>query len=97
VARAVALFAADGVYREARREPIVGRDAIAAHWERYFVQGPRWRIDVGEIIADARGERFAIPYVFAVQGPGESWQDRPGCALVRVRNNRITEWREYSG
>lgn len=85
------------MYREARHEPIVGRDAIAAHWGRYFAQGPRWRIDVGEIIADARGERFAIPYVFSVQGTNDVWQDHPGCALVHVRDQQITEWREYSG
>ena len=85
------------MYREARQEPLVGREAIATHWERFFAHGPRWRIDVGEIIADARGERFAIPYVFAVQGTDHAWQDRPGCALVHVHQGRITEWREYSG
>jgi hypothetical protein len=85
------------VYREARHGPIAGRTAIAAHWEQFFGQGPSWRIEVGEIFGDARGERFAIAYVFAVQGGDAAWQDRPGCALVHVRDGLVTEWREYSG
>lgn len=91
------MFDPQGTYREARGVPLVGRPAIAAHWERFFTHGPAWRIDVGEIFGDARGERFAIPYVFAMQGKDGAWQDRPGCALVTVKSGQITEWREYSG
>jgi hypothetical protein len=85
------------VYREARRDPIAGRAAIAVHWEQFFGHGPPWRIDVGDTFGDARGERFAIAYVFAMQAADATWQERPGCALVHVRDGLITEWREYSG
>ena len=85
------------MYREARQAPIVGRAAIAAHWTAFFTGGPPWRIDVGDIFGDAAGERFAIPYVFEVQRTDGVWQPRPGCALVRVHDDLITEWMEYSG
>lgn len=97
VAAAIARFAPDGVYHEARGTPILGRAAIAAHWTAYFTAGPPWRIDVGEIFGDPSGERFAVAYVFHIQGKDGVWQARPGCALVRVRDDAITEWREYSG
>jgi hypothetical protein len=96
VTAAAALFAPDAAYREARSRPVIGRAAIAAHWELFFTQGPPWRIAVGEIFGDARGERYAIPYVFSMEKDG-AWQDRPGCALVRVEAGLIAEWSEYSG
>ena len=49
------------------------------------------------LVTMAYDQRFAIAYVFAVQGADGVWQDRPGCALVHVRDGLITEWREYSG
>jgi hypothetical protein len=90
------MFAPGGTYREARGEALIGRSAIAAHWERFFTQGPPWRIAVGDTFGDESGERYAIPYVFSMQKDG-AWHDRPGCALVRVRDGQIIEWREYSG
>jgi ketosteroid isomerase-like protein len=96
-AAAVAWFAPDGIYREARQAPIAGRAAIAAHWTAFFTGGPPWRIEIGEIFSDAAGAHFAIPYVFEIQGKDGVWQSRPGCALVRVSAGLIAEWREYSG
>ena len=94
---AVAFFAADGVYREARRAPIVGRAAIASHWKAFFTGGPPWRIDVAEIFGNAANDRFALAYRFEMQRKDGVWDSRPGCALVKVAGELITEWREYGG
>ncbi len=74
----------DGVYQDARGAPIVGRDAIVAEWERYFRLAPAGHFTVHEIIGS--GDRFAVTY---------TWEGRPGCAIVHVRDGRIALWREY--
>lgn len=93
----MAFFASDAVYQEARHDPIVGRERIAAHWAAFFRGGPPWKLQIGEIVGDASAGRYAIAYVFHLQDEGGAWQARPGCALVHVRDDAITLWREYSG
>ncbi|MBD5636091.1 MAG: nuclear transport factor 2 family protein [Candidatus Eremiobacteraeota bacterium] len=94
--RSAAHFCVDGTYREAGREPIVGRDAIVAHFTRFFRDGPRFEFHADETIVE--GDRAAIRYRFAVTaGPGERWHEKPGCAFVTFADGTIAEWREYEG
>lgn len=92
--RACAFFALDGVYHESGREPIVGREAIFAHFQRFFRDGPPWRIEIDDVLAD--DNRAAVTYRFATKAGG-GWQERAGCALVRRVDGLIAEWREYHG
>jgi len=92
--RAAAFFALDGVYHESGREPIVGRDAIFAHFARFFRDGPAWRFDIDEILVE--GERAAVGYRFGVNRSG-AWHMSAGCALVQRENGLIGRWREYHG
>lgn len=92
---AAAHFRADGVYREAGREPIAGREAIAERWTRFFRDGPGWRFDVDALIGE--GALIAVVYRFSVKGPADAWSERAGCAVVRFEDGAIAEWREYEG
>ncbi|HTV74198.1 MAG TPA: nuclear transport factor 2 family protein [Candidatus Acidoferrales bacterium] len=93
--RAVAHFAVDGSYREAHADAIVGRDAIAAHFTRFFRDGPAWRFAPEEIIVEAN--RAAVRYGFEVEGRDGVWHERTGCAFVTFANGVIAEWREFEG
>ena len=93
--RACAFFAPDGLYHEAGREPILGRDAIFAHFQRFFRDGPPWRFEVDEILAE--GDRAAVGFHFSIKGAAGDWRERAGCALVRRSGGLITQWREYQG
>ena len=93
--RASAFFAPEATYHESGREPLVGRDAIFAQFQRFFRDGPAWRFDVEEIIAE--DDCAAIAYRFAVKGPAGDWQERAGCALLRREAGLIVQWREYHG
>ncbi len=90
-------FAADGVYREARKPPARGREAIAAEFARFAAAGVPFRFAVDDVIED--GSRACIAYRFAVPGgEGGAWRERAGCATVRLdERDQIAEWREYEG
>ena len=92
---AAASFSPQGIYREAGREPIVGRDAVAEHWIRFFRDGPVWLFEVDAIIGE--GDLLAVVYRFSVKGPANAWSERAGCAVVRFERSAIVEWREYEG
>jgi predicted SnoaL-like aldol condensation-catalyzing enzyme len=94
--RAAAHFTLDGRFGEAGREALAGRDALVAHFTRFFRDGPRWRFDVDDLIID--GERACVVYRFAVEGTGSIWRERAGCAVVLFDpSGAIAEWREYEG
>jgi uncharacterized protein (TIGR02246 family) len=94
--RAAAYFAEDGQYGEARRAPLVGRDALVEHFTRFFRDGPAWRFEVDEVLVD--GTRACVSYRFAVEGAGGIWRERAGCALVKFDpHGAIAAWREYEG
>ena len=93
--RSAAHFALDGTYREAGRLPISGREAIVAHFTTFFRDGPRWEFSVDETLVE--GNRAAVRYRFAIQGPDGSWRERGGCAFVGFVDGTIVEWREYEG
>jgi predicted SnoaL-like aldol condensation-catalyzing enzyme len=94
--RAAAHFVIDGRYGEAGAEPLVGRDALVAHFTRFFRDGPRWRFDIDDIIIEA--DRACVVYRFAVEGTGVAWRERAGCAIVTFEaSGAISGWREYEG
>ena len=92
--RAAAFFALDGVYHESGGEPIVGREAIFAHFARFFRDGPAWRFEIDEVIVEE--ERAAVCYRFGVNRNG-TWSMSGGCAMVHGENSLIKQWREYRG
>ena len=94
---AAAWFAEDATYREARKPPLRGRDAIAAQFERFGATGAPFRFEVDDVIGN--GDRACVVYRFAVPGgEGEPWRERAGCATVQFdEHGRIAAWREYEG
>ncbi|HET9029048.1 MAG TPA: nuclear transport factor 2 family protein [Candidatus Aquilonibacter sp.] len=92
--RASAFFATGGSYHESGALPVVGREAIAEYFARFFRDGPAWRFDVLDIIVD--GDRAAVEYRFFLHRQG-AWESREGCALVRREGGSIAQWREYHG
>ncbi|GAC1395376.1 MAG: hypothetical protein NVS2B8_06540 [Vulcanimicrobiaceae bacterium] len=93
--RSGAHFAADGTYREARCEPIVGREAIVAYFTRFFRDGPRFEFFVDDMVVE--DNRAAVRYRFAIAAVGGTWTERFGCAFVTFADGTIAEWREYEG
>ena len=93
--RSAAHFAADGVYCESGREPIVGRAAIVEHFTRFFRDGPRFEFHPDDTVVE--GDRAAVRYRFSLAGPGDRWRETHGCAFVVFSNGTIAEWREYGG
>jgi ketosteroid isomerase-like protein len=97
LARASECFAQDGVYREARREPLHGRASIAQHFARFAASGGAWQFLVDDVIATS--DRACVVYRFILaEGQGEPRRERAGCALVHLDAcGQIAEWREYEG
>lgn len=93
--RSGAHFGIAATYREARHEPIVGRDAIVSHFTKFFRDGPRYEFTVDETVVEE--DRAAVRYRFAVVGIDGTWHERPGCAFVTFVDGTIVEWREYEG
>ena len=93
--RSAAHFALDGIYREAGREPIAGRDAIVAHFTRFFRDGPRFTFTPDATIVE--GDRAAVRYRFAIDDGNDTWREKHGCAFVVFSDGTIAEWREYGG
>jgi len=92
--RASAFFAPEGIYHESGAEAVVGREAIAAYFTRFFRDGPRWSLDILEVLVD--GDRAAVAYTFRTHRDG-TWRAREGCALVRREGGLLVQWREYHG
>lgn len=93
--RSAACFAEDAVYRESDGNAIVGREAILAHFARFFRNGPPWRFEVDDVLLD--GDRAAVTFRFAVKGAGPGWSERGGCAVVRFDGGSVRLWHEYRG
>lgn len=96
-AGAAAYFADDGIFHEAKKEPVVGRDTIAAHWKPFFHGGPEWRMTVHDLFGDPASETFAVSYTWEIKLGDGTWTGSPGCAIVQTRAGKISEWREYKG
>jgi hypothetical protein len=97
VAGAAAFFSPHATYREARGEPIGGRDAIAAWFDGFAASTMTWHFAVDHVIRD--GARACVVYRFTVfGGEGQSARERAGCAIVRLdEGGLIADWREYEG
>jgi len=93
--RAAACFAPGATYREADGRELLGREALAQHFARFFREGPPWRFDVEEVLVE--GERAAVAYRFGIRNDEQQWYDRAGCALVRFEGGLVQSWREYHG
>jgi len=93
--RSAAHFGIDAVYRESGHEPHVGRDAILAHFTRFFRDGPQWEFRVDEVIVER--DLAAVRYRFAMMSWGAERVEHEGCAFVTFRDGTIAEWREYHG
>jgi uncharacterized protein (TIGR02246 family) len=94
--RAAAHFAPDGRYGEAGSAPLAGRDALVAHFTRFFRDGPRWRFDIDDVIVGE--DRACVAYRFALEGSGAAWRERAGCAIVSFdASGAVIAWREYEG
>jgi uncharacterized protein (TIGR02246 family) len=93
--RSVALFAPAAVYREARHDPLTGREAILSHFTKFFRDGPRFEFEAQEIIVE--GDRAAVLFLFTTISGIGTRAEREGCALVAFHDGTITEWREYGG
>ncbi len=96
-ADALASFADNATYAEARKEAIRGRWAIAAEFARFAATGVPFRFTCDDVIAGE--DRACVVYRFAVaKGEGGVWRERAGCAIVRFdERGQIEEWREYEG
>ena len=88
-----AYFTADGIFHEAKKEPVRGRDAIAAHWAPFFHGGPEWRMTVHDLFGE--NERYAVVYTWEIKLKDGTWTGSPGVAIVQTRAGKIAEWREY--
>ena len=97
LAAAARCFSTGATYREAHKEAIHGRDAIAAHFARFAASAGRWTFAVDELIRDE--DRACVVYRFQPRGgEGEPQRERAGCATVRLdERGTIAEWREYEG
>ena len=93
--RAVAYFAPDATYSEARGERIVGRERLTERFTRFFRDGPPWRFEVDDVIVER--DRAAVRYRFGIRKGDGRWDERPGCALVAFDGGLVNEWREYEG
>ena len=93
--RASAHFTADATYQEAKHEAVVGREAIVAHFVRFFRDGPQFEFNVDDVIIE--GDKAAVGYRFRIEAFGATWIEKPGCALVRFNEGAIAEWREFEG
>ena len=93
--RAAAFFTAGGVYRDPRHEPVVGREALVAHFTRFFRDGPPWRFEVDDLIVE--GRRAAVRYRFRVQSSDGDWREHPGCAFVETEGGALLSWQEFDG
>lgn len=92
--RASAFFAPEGEYVESGAS-ILGREAILAHFRRFFRDGPSWHFEADEIVTE--GDRAALAFRFSIKGAEGAWSERAGCALVHRRDGLIVQWREYDG
>lgn len=82
--RSSAFFSPEGAFAEAGHEPIVGREAIVAHFAKFFRDGPIFTLVVNDMVVE--GNRCAVFYRF---------NQKDGVALVEVTNGLVSLWREF--
>ena len=80
------------MFAEAGHEPVVGREAIVAHFTRFFRDGPVFRLIVKDSVVE--DHRCAVFYTFELQ-KNDAWVKKDGVAMVHVENGLVSLWKEF--
>ncbi|MDZ7670979.1 MAG: SgcJ/EcaC family oxidoreductase [Gammaproteobacteria bacterium] len=92
VDRVVELFAPDGVFHSVMLEPIVGREALRAHFEPVFAELERVELRTVNMAVDGNVVFFERVDDFVYRG---KHSQIPVAGVIEVANGRIQEWRDY--
>lgn len=85
-----ALLADDTVFENTAPAPdgtrLVGKAAVAAYWERWFVNNPDAKFEAEDIVV--AGDRCTVQWVYRKTRDGKPWHLR-GMDLLTVRDGKI--------
>lgn len=89
-ATVAALLDDDTVFENTAPAPdgtrLVGKAAVAAYWERWFVNNPDARFEAEDVVV--AGDRCTVQWVYRKTRDGKPWHLR-GMDLLTVRNGKI--------
>jgi ketosteroid isomerase-like protein len=89
-ATVAALLADDTVFENTAPAPdgtrLVGKAAVAAYWERWFVNNPDAKFEAEDIVV--AGDRCTVQWVYRKTRDGKPWHLR-GMDLLTVRDGKI--------
>lgn len=92
VDRVIELFAPDGVFHSVMLEPIVGRQALRAHFEPVFAELERVRLRTVNMAVNGNVVFFERVDDFVYRG---KHSQIPVAGVIEVADGRIQEWRDY--
>lgn len=92
VDRVIELFAPDGVFHSVMLEPIVGREALRAHFEPVFAELQRVELRTVNMATEGDVVFFERMDDFVYRG---KHSEIPVVGVIEVRDGRIREWRDY--
>jgi ketosteroid isomerase-like protein len=89
-AAVAALLTDDTVFENTAPAPdgtrIVGKAAVAAYWEKWFVNNPDAKFEAEDIVVS--GDRCTVQWVYRKTRDGKPWHLR-GMDLLTVRDGKI--------
>jgi len=89
-AAVAALLTDDTVFENTAPAPdgtrLVGKAAVAAYWERWFVNNPDAKFDSEDVVV--AGDRCTVQWVYRKMRDGKPWHLR-GMDLLTVRDGKI--------
>jgi ketosteroid isomerase-like protein len=89
-ATVAALLADDTVFENTAPAPdgtrLVGKAAVAAYWERWFVNNPDAKFEAEDVVV--AGDRCTVQWIYRKTRDGKPWHLR-GMDLLTVRNGKI--------
>lgn len=89
-AAVAALLADDTVFENTAPAPdgtrLVGKAAVAAYWERWFVSNPDARFEAEDVVV--AGDRCTVQWIYRKTRDGKPWHLR-GMDLLTVRHGKI--------
>ncbi len=89
-AAVAALLTDDTVFENTAPAPdgtrLVGKAAVAAYWERWFVNNPDAKFDAEDVVV--AGDRCTVQWVYRKMRDGKPWHLR-GMDLLTVRDGKI--------
>jgi ketosteroid isomerase-like protein len=89
-AAVAALLTDDTVFENTAPAPdgtrLVGKAAVAAYWERWFVNNPDARFEAEDVVV--AGDRCTVQWVYRKMRDGKPWHLR-GMDLLTVRDGKI--------